>query len=321
MQEEGGRQALSEPWLPGHFEQSPQIRPALAAAANRLRVHDLFAAQAGAPHHPPERKMKPQQSEHQFLKHVPQPVAPLNVQKFVQCDGLLHRRLNFEKARREENRGPEKAERRGGLYLSGNKEHRAGGCKALSFPDGLRHLLNTLCLASIEPQPAQPERDPQRAQNDPGHDYIKDYFCERRTRRLGGFWHERDVGQYDTVCLNNFRPPGLKKRQQHADRQQHLPVRQPQFGYAKPQQAGHDRSHAYKRGGLDAVSHKVLEPPRLVAHWPSLIMRTISRSSFSERRRSSTRWTTSGSAAPLKTRSTKSRTMARTTCLRGRADW
>ena len=111
--------------------------------------------------------------------------------------------------------------------------------------------------------------------------------------------------------------PGLEQRQEKAGHKHCLPVCKHD---ARLPQAQHRRSqsgHRDEQRHLDAVRHEIPEPPR-GAHPASPIVRAIFSSSFFDNRRSLTKWTSSGSADPLNTRSTNSRTMPLITSLRER---
>src|ERR1035437_9242492 len=87
-----------------------------------------------------------------------------------------------------------------------------------------------------------------------------------------------------------------------------MPVGEAAGGQAEAQQGGNERGQTDQQADLHAVGHQVV-PNELEVH-DGLRRRAISSSSSGERSCSRTRWTRSGSAEPLKTRSMKSRTMS-----------
>src|SRR6185437_13136489 len=108
----------------------------------------------------------------------------------------------------------------------------------------------------------------------------------------------------------------LRGRQSQTANQQHLPIDQPYPGRAQPEDRGENPAHCHNQQKLQAIRSQVMKDDSGV-HFALRIARTSSSKSFCESLRSSTKCINRGSAEPLNTRSTNSRTKPRSTWLFG----
>ena len=208
------------------------------------------------------------------------------------------------------------------LHAVGEIERGLDADQRLRLAERARQGSNTERRAPIMAETPKPQRQAQQPQTHTRH---------KHQQYPGMKWKQRYQRIHTAgLCADDRRGaarrgeahslPGLEQRQEQAGRQQCLPV-----GKHDPRllQAQHRRSqpaHRDHQRHLDAVRQEISQPPR-GTHSASSIVRAIFSSSFFDNRRSLIRWTSSGSAEPLNTRSTNSRTMALITSLRGRVAW
>ena len=307
----------------GKGQQRVGIAAAGAGRQDAQLVDDLFARRLNAREQDPDARMEPERGTNDFLADRPEPVAPADVPQLVREHGALNGHgLTAERGRQQDDRRTEAERQR--LTEMWNEADRGGsrdgGCEIVA---GLERS-GGLTSAAQAAQAPESRSDPREAQRHPGRDEHhrgigqgqRHPGADLPRRRRPDACCGRSRRRHRCLARRDLLDARLHERQRQADDEQRAQEVVAHGRCVEAQQADGGKRHGHENRGLEDPRGEVGEREHGHSSISSISRRMASLSDF-ESLASFARCTSSGPAAPSKTRSRKSRTIAPTTCWAG----